>query len=287
MMKPKKAVRLLLLILVPLVLFHIGVLLKIAPQEIIWGGKLGSESDMYLLESISILVILYLILILLIKGSFIRPVLSPKVVKTSLWAFLILFVLNTVGNLLAKTTTEQVFALVTMVISFLLWVVLKKQDAQTGARLWRVLAHPNPSPFFSYISITRKVRGCTRNTRETPITKWKPGGNSGSHFAKDEIAVRPRHPERSCRLNKRSDQNQRASSIVVPFSFISVSGRNEKVLILSFRPKRGGTERVAEKSMSCYGSVSSAYSTIPMMSYYCWTKWVVSMPTWRRDDDTN
>lgn len=135
MIKPKTAVRLLLIVLVPLLLFHIGVLLKIAPQEIIWGGNLGSDREMYLLESISILVTLYLIILLLIKGSFIRPVLPPKIVRTSLWAFLILFVLNTVGNLLAKTTAEQVFALLTMVISFLLWVVLRKHDAQTGARM--------------------------------------------------------------------------------------------------------------------------------------------------------
>jgi hypothetical protein len=130
-MKPKIALRFLLLILIPLALFHISVLLKIAPPDIIWGGRLGNGIEMYLLESISILVTLYLILILLIRGSFIRPIiLSPKVVSFSLWAFLILFILNTVGNIFAKTTTEQVFALLTMVISFLLWTVLKKQNTQ-------------------------------------------------------------------------------------------------------------------------------------------------------------
>lgn len=129
-MKPRTAVRLLLLILVPLALFHIAVLFKVAPQEIIWGGNLDSDREMYLLESISLLVTLYLIILLLIKGSFIEPVLSPKIVTTSLWAFLLLFILNTVGNLLAKTTGEQIFALLTMVISFLLWVVLKNQSTQ-------------------------------------------------------------------------------------------------------------------------------------------------------------
>jgi len=130
MLKPKIAVRFLLLILIPLTIFHISILIKIAPQEIIWGGRSNNEGEVYLLESISLLATLYLILLLLIRGSFIQPLLSPKVVNISLWVFLIFFILNTVGNMLAKSTTEQVFALLTMAMSVLLWTILKKQDAQ-------------------------------------------------------------------------------------------------------------------------------------------------------------
>jgi hypothetical protein len=127
-MKPKLVVRFLLSILIPVTLFHISVLLKIVPQDIIWGGRLGSDSEMYMLEGISIIVSIYLTVVLMIKGSFIRPFLSPKVVNFSLWAFLVLFILNTVGNVLSKSATEQLFALLTMVMSVSLWTVLKKQD---------------------------------------------------------------------------------------------------------------------------------------------------------------
>jgi hypothetical protein len=124
-MKTKIAIRVLLSILIPLALFHLGVLLNIVPVEIIWGGRLNSNSLVYLLESISILVTLYLVMILSIKGKFLGPILPPKVVKISLWFFLILFTLNTIGNAFAKTTTEQIFALITLIISSLLGIVLK------------------------------------------------------------------------------------------------------------------------------------------------------------------
>ena len=132
-MKPKLAIRFLLSILIPITLFHISVLLKIVPQDIIWGGRLGSDSEMYMLEGISIIVSIYLTLVLMIKGSFMRPILSAKAVTVSLWLFLVLFVLNTVGNVLAKSAAEQVFALLTMVMSVLLWTVLKKQDTQRSS----------------------------------------------------------------------------------------------------------------------------------------------------------
>lgn len=127
MIKPKQAIQILLLILSALSLFHLLVLLKVLSPDIIWGSRLINDKEMYLFESFSLLVTFYLMLILLIRGSFIRPFLSHKVVKISLWAFLILFILNTIGNLLAKTPTEKIFAILTMGISLLLWIVLKKK----------------------------------------------------------------------------------------------------------------------------------------------------------------
>lgn len=128
MIKPKIAVRFLLLLSITNLVFHISILLKIAPQDIIWGGRLGSEAEMYLLESISIFFTLYLILILLIKGSFIRPVVSPKVVNISLAIFLILFILNTIGNAFAKTALERTFALLSITIAVMLWTLLRKRE---------------------------------------------------------------------------------------------------------------------------------------------------------------
>ena len=127
-MKPKTAIRLLLSIVIALAIFHIGILLTIIPEGIIWGGRLGSTREMYLFESITIAVTLYLILILLIRGSFIRPIFTRKVTTISLWFFLILFVLNSLGNVLAKTTIEQLFAIPTLAISVLLWIVLRQKD---------------------------------------------------------------------------------------------------------------------------------------------------------------
>ena len=65
---------------------------------------------MYVFESISIVVNCILILIILVKGQIINLKISPKVINTILWIFVILFSLNTLGNLASKTNLETVIA---------------------------------------------------------------------------------------------------------------------------------------------------------------------------------
>lgn len=107
------------------VLFHISILMKIVPYEITWGGKLKTDEEMYVFETFSILVNLFFIFVLLQKGVFIKSFLEKKTVSIILWIFLAIFVLNTIGNLFAKTTFEKGFTILTLVNSILLWVILK------------------------------------------------------------------------------------------------------------------------------------------------------------------
>ena len=107
------------------ILFHILILLKIIPYEITWGGKLKTDEEMYVFETFSILVNLFFIFVLLQKGVFIKPFLGKKTVSIILWIFFAIFVLNTIGNLFAKTTFEKGFTILTLVNSILLWVILK------------------------------------------------------------------------------------------------------------------------------------------------------------------
>ncbi|HEY1023819.1 MAG TPA: hypothetical protein VGE26_01540, partial [Sphingobacteriaceae bacterium] len=44
-----------------------------------------------------------------------------------LWIFLVIFLLNTVGNMFAKTTFEQTFAVITLLFSVLIWNILRKK----------------------------------------------------------------------------------------------------------------------------------------------------------------
>jgi hypothetical protein len=93
-----------------IIIFHFLVLLKIIPFENVWAGKLKSVDEMYVYESISIVVNCLLILIILIKAQIINPTISPKVINTLLWIFVILFILNTLGNLTSKTSLETIVA---------------------------------------------------------------------------------------------------------------------------------------------------------------------------------
>ncbi len=129
-MRSKTAIKILLILLSLVIFFHLSILVKITPYEIAWGGRLETDAQMYVFETISIFINLFLIVVLLIKGAYLSAFIPIKVVDVLLWIFFVLFVLNTVGNLFAKTNFEKFFAIVTFAFSLLIFVVLKRKDAK-------------------------------------------------------------------------------------------------------------------------------------------------------------
>jgi membrane protease YdiL (CAAX protease family) len=98
------------LVLVSLVtLFHLGIIAKIIPYNIAWGGQLTNDSEMYVFETISILVNLFISWVLLMVGNLVQFKFSTRTIKIILWVFFALFVLNTIGNFLATTNFEKYF----------------------------------------------------------------------------------------------------------------------------------------------------------------------------------
>ncbi|MBC5993298.1 hypothetical protein [Pontibacter cellulosilyticus] len=124
------AVNILLWLIAAITVFHLSILLKLVPYEITWGGRLKSEAEMYAFESISIAVNLFLGFVLMIKGGYVRQILPLKMVNAILWIFLVIFTLNTIGNIVAETYFEKFFALVTVSFSILIWVILNKGKKQ-------------------------------------------------------------------------------------------------------------------------------------------------------------
>lgn len=126
-MKPSLAIKILLGTVIAVSIFHLCILLKFIPYEITWGGRLTNDTEMYVFETFSIGLNLILGLALLIKGNYIKQFQPIKVVNVILWIFLVLFALNTVGNLFAKTNFEKGFTIVTLGFSLLLWVILRSK----------------------------------------------------------------------------------------------------------------------------------------------------------------
>ena len=89
------------------------------------GGRITNDSAMYKFESISILMNLFLSWVLLMKGEFVQFKFHVKKVNRFLWIFFGLFILNTVGNIFAKTNFEKLFALLTGLSAILIWNILK------------------------------------------------------------------------------------------------------------------------------------------------------------------
>lgn len=130
-MNPRLAIKIMLWLLGAVILFHLCIVLKIIPYEITWGGRLKNDNEMYVFESVSILINFFLCFVLSIKGNYLSEIIPMKIVNIFLWIFLVLFGLNTVGNILAKTNFEKLFALLTLASAILIWIILRKDKKRT------------------------------------------------------------------------------------------------------------------------------------------------------------
>lgn len=110
------------------ILFHLLILFKIIPYDITWGGRIKNDTEMYVFEAISILLNVCLIWVLFMKGNFVKYRFSGTALNIILWIFFAVFLLNTIGNFFAKTFFEKQFALLTGIIAFLLWKILKRKN---------------------------------------------------------------------------------------------------------------------------------------------------------------
>ncbi|MBK6348167.1 MAG: hypothetical protein IPF68_19940 [Bacteroidales bacterium] len=114
------AIRTMLVLLSLIALFHLLVLSGVIPYTITWGGKLRSLTQMRLMEFISLLVNTLLMVVISMKAGYLNPFLRPRAITLILWFFVVLFALNTVGNLFAESMFEKlVFTPLTLVSAIL------------------------------------------------------------------------------------------------------------------------------------------------------------------------
>lgn len=111
-----------------ILVFHLLIILKIIPYEVTWGGRLKTDEEMYVFESISIIINLFFVYILLQKGQFVKSIFSNKFTSVTLWVFFVVFSLNTIGNIFAKTTFEKAFTIITLLNAVLIWKINKTKS---------------------------------------------------------------------------------------------------------------------------------------------------------------
>ncbi len=127
---PHKAIKILLGLLSIVIILHIFIMIKIIPYAIAWGGRLQNDDQMYMFETTSIFINLFLMFILLLKGRYIRLQFKEKTLNILLWIFFMLFILNTVGNFFAQTNFEKLFAILTLTLAILIWVILRSGNSK-------------------------------------------------------------------------------------------------------------------------------------------------------------
>lgn len=124
-MNHKITTTILLGLLIAVMLFHLAIIVKLIPYDIAWSGRLRNDSEMYAFETISIGINLFLTLVILMKSNYLKFQFKEKTTDSILWFFLALFILNTLGNLVAKTIFEKAFAVITLVFALLILKILK------------------------------------------------------------------------------------------------------------------------------------------------------------------
>jgi hypothetical protein len=127
----KFAIKAMLILLSLVIVFHLLVLIHIIPSNIVWGGKFQNVAQMRNFETLSIIINAIMIFIIALKGQYIKLNIPGIITNSILWLFVLLFALNTIGNLFAKTYTETI---IFTPISFIS-AILCYRIAVTGKRI--------------------------------------------------------------------------------------------------------------------------------------------------------
>ena len=100
--------------------FHVLVLLKALPSDIVWGGRIKDLSNnLMTMEIIALLVTLIFLTIICAKTGYIKVVKLKKVVDIGVWAIFVYLILNTIGNLTSKGCFESlVLSPITLIMAF-------------------------------------------------------------------------------------------------------------------------------------------------------------------------
>ena len=105
-------------------IMHVLILLNVFPYDFVWGGRVKSESDLIIFESVSIVVQTLFISIIAIKAGYIFRGKFKRTVNVGTWVLFGIMVLNTIGNLLSNSGLETlVMTPVTALLALLVFRV--------------------------------------------------------------------------------------------------------------------------------------------------------------------
>ena len=104
----KFAIKTMLFMNTLIIIFHALVLAQVIPFNIVWGGKFEDFNQVKSFEIISIVTILVISIVIALKAKYVALKVSFSIVNVAIWLFVLLFSLNTIGNLFAETTTETI-----------------------------------------------------------------------------------------------------------------------------------------------------------------------------------
>lgn len=87
--------------------FHLLVIVGVVPGGIVWGGRITERGHLMKMEAVSIVVLGVTAGIVLLHLYTGRGATPSLVTTIGMWILTVLFLLNTVGNVFAKTVFER------------------------------------------------------------------------------------------------------------------------------------------------------------------------------------
>ncbi len=109
-----------ILIFILTIIFHFLVLMKVIDYTIVWGGGMKTIEEMYLMESISLFINIVFLIVILIKTELLKYRIPAKIISIAIWIMFFLFLLNTLGNLISKSTLETMIFYTCNTFAFIL-----------------------------------------------------------------------------------------------------------------------------------------------------------------------
>jgi hypothetical protein len=102
------------------IIFHVTILFGLVPLDMIWGGRLQTKKELYFFECISLLLNALMLWVVTSRMGFSKAIGNKKVISVMLWVMVILFSLNTIGNLMAFNSLETyIFTPITFLMAVL------------------------------------------------------------------------------------------------------------------------------------------------------------------------
>lgn len=103
-----------------LFIFHVLVLFRVLPADIVWGGQVGdAQANLVPLEIVALFVTLLFMFIVAVKTGHIKLNKFSGSINFGVWLLFIFMVLNTLGNLASAVSFENLlFAPITLILAF-------------------------------------------------------------------------------------------------------------------------------------------------------------------------
>ncbi len=103
-----------------IILFHFAVLVGQVPMDMVWGGRLKTQEELYVFEAVSILLNGLMLWATIIRMRHLQSTHLPTFMGVIFGLMFVLFFLNTIGNLMAFNNLETyIFTPITFLLSFL------------------------------------------------------------------------------------------------------------------------------------------------------------------------